>query len=124
MCLQGTAKEGLSFFFSFILHLKESSIYMGAEQNGRSESHKMESSSAECASYFIYRHHFPSNDVHLLGNIPHSRTGIRHACPGVKMDTLAKSPRAIPFDGQLHGNKQRFVLHRVPGGKLIIKTAL
>lgn len=47
-----------------------------------------------------------------------------HAGPGVKMDTLAKSPKAIPFDGRLHGNIQRFVFHSVPSGKLIIKSAL
>lgn len=40
------------------------------------------------------------------------------------MDTLAKSPEAIPFDGRHHGNIQRFVRHGVPGGKLIITSAL
>lgn len=58
---------------------------------------------------------------------PHSTFKDRnetHAGPGVKMDTLAKSPKAIPFDGRLHGNIQRFVFHSVPGGKLIIKSAL
>ncbi len=40
------------------------------------------------------------------------------------MDTLAKSPEAFPFDGRHHGNMQRFVRHGVPGGKLIITSAL
>lgn len=43
---------------------------------------------------------------------------------GVKMDTLATSPEAFPSDGRHHGNIQRFVCHGVPGGKLIITSAL
>lgn len=43
---------------------------------------------------------------------------------GAKMDTLAKSPEAFPFDGRRHGNIQRFVRHGVLGRKLIIRSAL
>lgn len=33
-------------------------------------------------------------------------------------------PEAFPFDGRHHGNIRWFVCHGVPGGKLIIKSAL